>query len=456
MRKRKVVVFIAILLIITGIMALIHFHTRKEVPEGAIEVSFKEETYMVDVSELEFEQVTGIRVNGKGEEKAVEASGILLRDVLAGLGITEFTEVSVVADDSYSAVIMAEEIQNDLVAYLIQEEGEDRLRLVVFGDKDSKRSVSKVTQIVVENVGNVDLESSKDNGSEGKTAGAVTFTDDLGREVTVDHPQRVAALLGSFADMWVLAGGEVIASADDAWDDFHLDMPKDAVNLGQTKDLSLEKLFEAEPDFIIASAGTRIDVEWKEILESSGIPCCYFDVSGFDDYLRVFKICTEITGRADLYEKYGLAVQSQIEEVVAEADARVSENGAPKVLFLRTSATMIRAKNSEDSVLGEMLKELGCINIADSDESLLENVSVEHILQEDPEFIFFVEVGDDKDAIKEYVDQFINDNPVWQELTAVKTGRVYNLDKTLYNLKPNDRWGEAYEKLNELLSEGQK
>lgn len=103
-----------------------------------------------------------------------------------------------------------------------------------------------------------------------------------------------------------------------------------------------------------------------------------------------------------------------------------------------------------------MLKELGCINIADSDASLLENVSVEHILQEDPDFIFFVEVGDDTDAIKKHVDQFINDNPVWQELTAVKEGRVYNLDKTLYNLKPNDRWGEAYEKLNELLSEGQK
>ena len=42
----------------------------------------------------------------------------------------------------------------------------------------------------------------------------VTFTDDLGREVTVDNPQRVATLLGSFADMWVLAGGTVQASAD--------------------------------------------------------------------------------------------------------------------------------------------------------------------------------------------------------------------------------------------------
>ena len=82
------------------------------------------------------------------------------------------------------------------------------------------------------------------------TAEPVIFTDDLGRVITVEKPQRVAALLGSFADIWYLAGGEVIAAADDAWDDFDLPLPQDAVNLGMTKDLSLEKLFEADPDCI--------------------------------------------------------------------------------------------------------------------------------------------------------------------------------------------------------------
>ena len=36
--------------------------------------------------------------------------------------------------------------------------------------------------------------------------GAVTFTDALGRTVAVENPQRVAALLGSFADVWMLSG----------------------------------------------------------------------------------------------------------------------------------------------------------------------------------------------------------------------------------------------------------
>ena len=67
-----------------------------------------------------------------------------------------------------------------------------------------------------------------------------SFTDDLGRSVTVNQPQRVACLLGSFAQVWQLAGGDVIATADDAWEDFELTLPEDAVNLGMTKRLNTQ------------------------------------------------------------------------------------------------------------------------------------------------------------------------------------------------------------------------
>ena len=39
--------------------------------------------------------------------------------------------------------------------------------------------------------------------SASQTAG--TFTDDLGRQVTVDRPERVVCLIGSFADVWYLS-----------------------------------------------------------------------------------------------------------------------------------------------------------------------------------------------------------------------------------------------------------
>ena len=162
----------------------------------------------------------------------------------------------------------------------------------------------------------------------------VTFTDDLGRTVTVENPQRVAALLGSFAQVWYLAGGTVCASADDAWDDFDLPMAKDAVNLGMTKDLSLEKLLGAEPDFIIASANTSQHRQWQETLEATGTPTAYFDVADFEDYLRMLKICTDITGREDKYQEKGLAVQAQIDAVLARSAARL-DGGEGRLISLR-------------------------------------------------------------------------------------------------------------------------
>ena len=281
-----------------------------------------------------------------------------------------------------------------------------------------------------------------------------TFTDALGREVTVENPKRVAALLGSYADIWYLAGGEVIASADDAWDDFDLPLPEDAVNLGMTKELRLEQLFEANPDFVLASSNTKGNVEWLETLESVGITVAYFEVNDFSDYLNFLKICTNITGRSDLYEKNGLAIAEQIEEVISRSEARITQNGeAPTILSLRASSTFIRAKNSKDNVLGEMLASLGCVNIADHEESLLENLSIEQIILQDPDYIFFIQQGDNEEGTKENINSFIAENPAWSELTAVKEGRVYLLEKELYALKPNDRWAEALENLERILTD---
>lgn len=287
----------------------------------------------------------------------------------------------------------------------------------------------------------------------GPSDSAMTFTDDLGRTVTVEEPQRVAALLGSFADVWYLAGGTVIAAPDDAWEDFQLPLDENAVNLGDTKKKSLEALLAAEPDLILASSNTSQDLQWLEALEATGIPTLYFHVNDFDDYLRMLEICTTITGRQDLYQQNGLDLQLRIQQSISRNLSVIDHmDAAPTVLVLRASASGIWAKSSANNVLGEMLKSLGCANIADSDESLLENVSIEHILLADPDYIFFVQLGDDTSGTQANIQRFFDENPAWYTLTAVQEGRVYTLDKRMYSLKPNALWADAYEYLEEIVN----
>ena len=125
MKSNKIKILSVILVVFMFIFAVMHLNSREEVPENALQISTGDQTYLVDISKLEYEQVTGTRVNGKGDE-------------------------------------------------------------------NSKRSVSNVVQIMVE------------------YSSTYTFTDDLGRTVSVENPQKVAALLGSYADMWFWQEGQYL------------------------------------------------------------------------------------------------------------------------------------------------------------------------------------------------------------------------------------------------------
>lgn len=296
--------------------------------------------------------------------------------------------------------------------------------------------------------GNAPAQSEGPGGPEGAAGEAVTIVDDLGRTVSVQNPRRVAALIGSFADIWCLAGGAetLAATANDAWTSFE-GLPLDGVvNLGASKDLSLETLIAAQPDFIVASCNTELDLELMPVFEEMGIPTAYFEVSTFEQYLSMLERCTQITGDAQAYQDQGEAVRGQVEDALARADG-----SRPSVLYIRVSSSGCRVKNSRDNVLGEMLAALGCVNIADREGSLLEELSLEVILQEDPDYIFLVYQSADPSVAQAVADEMLRANPAWSTLRAVQEGRCHVMDQGLYNLKPNARWGQAYEELADIL-----
>ncbi|WP_251317049.1 ABC transporter substrate-binding protein [Flintibacter muris] len=276
---------------------------------------------------------------------------------------------------------------------------------------------------------------------------AVTFTDDLGRSVTVQQPERVAALIGSFADIWCLAGGQdtLVAAAGDTWTSFDLGLSEDVSNLGGVKEPNLELLLAAQPDLVLASCNTAADVELLEIFEQSNIPVAYFDIQSFDDYLQMLEICTRLTGCPENYQLYGLQVQQQVEQAIAR-----QKGEPPAILCMRATGSSCKVKGSTDFLLGEMLADLGCVNVADGS-SLLEDLSLEAIIAADPDYIFAVLQGADPTRAQDMLESSLLDNPAWSSLRAVREGRFYTLDHALYNLKPNARWGEAYQNLAQIL-----
>ena len=269
---------------------------------------------------------------------------------------------------------------------------------------------------------------------------AISFADDNGRSVSLAAaPARVLAPQSSFADMWVLAGGEVCATSQETFDEGVVSLAGDTVNVGSLKTPDLETILGAGVDFAILSSNIAEHADIGSALEGAGVPCAYFDVETFDDYLRVLKVFTGITGREDLYQQNGADVQARVEAAIARKEGRE----APTVLFLRAYST--------GEVSAEMLKDLGCINIADSEDSLLEDLSLEVILEQDPDFIFVTTMGASEEAAMASLDELLLSNPAWASLTAVQEGHFHLLPKDLFHLKPNARWGESYEILADYL-----
>lgn len=322
----------------------------------------------------------------------------------------------------------------DTVVAVKEEQSEEESRSTILEEKLEKE-VQKLTEEIIQ---------TEETG--------VTFMDDLGRTVTVERHDRVITLIGSFTDVWLLAGGEVVGAANDSWTSFDLNLGEDVVNIGSHLEPDIEKIIAAEPDLVIASANTEADLDMEKILTNAGITVAYFSVSNFNEYLNMLSICTDITGRADLFEKNGTEVQ----ELVDTARNRVNQRNlegkeAPHIVFFRASASSIKAKGSYGNVGGEILAELGCINIADEDDSLLDDLSMEAVIAANPDFIFVTTQGKDVEAIQQNITNTLLSNPAWNQLSAVKNGNFYVLEKELYNLKPNARWGEAYLKLADIL-----
>lgn len=277
---------------------------------------------------------------------------------------------------------------------------------------------------------------------------AVTFTDALGREITVESPRRVAAMIGSFADVWCLAGGKdtLVAASNNAWTSLDLGLDEGVIDLGAINEPNLELLFSAEPDLVLASSNTASNLELRESLERAGITVAYFDIQHFEDYLAMLKICTELTGREELYDENGLAVAGRVEAAVARQDG-----SAPSVVCLRISGTSCKVKGSSGTVLGEILADLGCVNVADRDSTLLDDLSLEAVMAADPDYVFAVFQGSDTGRAQKLLEETLLTDPAWNSLRAVRSGNFYLVEHELYNLKPNARWGEAYEKLADIL-----
>ena len=292
------------------------------------------------------------------------------------------------------------------------------------------------------------------NGSNEKTKTGVdyTFTDDLGNTVTVNDPQRVVTVMGSFAQIWCLAGGGdvLVGTTDDTIDARELGIDHEVTKIGSYMSPNVEKIIGCDPDLVILTGGSGYNADQKALedtFKENEITYCYFTVTHFEDYLHMLDICTDITGKKDLYKKNGTEVQERISKILKNEQV----SGSPSYLLMITYSGGIRPQASTTQT-GKMLNDLGAKNIIDDNASLLREFSMEKVIEIDPDYIFAISMGYSDQSAEEALQKLVEDDPAWNELTAVKSGNYFLLPRDMFQFKPNEKWDQAYKYLADIFN----
>lgn len=128
---KRTLIIISALAALTAVFAILHLNGRAADEKDTVLINGER----VSISELAVSEVKGEIVNGKGGKSEICAEGISLSEFFD-------CDLTVKAVDSYTAGISKDELDK---AYLIKDG--DMIRLVVFGDTDSKRNVKNVAEV---------------------------------------------------------------------------------------------------------------------------------------------------------------------------------------------------------------------------------------------------------------------------------------------------------------------
>lgn len=269
----------------------------------------------------------------------------------------------------------------------------------------------------------------------------IIFYDSREEGVELDvNPERVISLIASTTDLWLNAGGEVIATSEESYNQGLVDESIQLVSKG--KEVNVEAIVALNPDLVILSEDYPSHTKLAEVLDDANIDNILIKLDDFEDYYTMLEVFTQLTNRPDLFEKHGVQQADKIKTYVEQASTKPVQD----ILLLRAYSSGISAKVS-DNFVGGMLDSLNTHNIANDATILLDELNLEVILDKDPDKIFITTMGKNADATMEYLEANLMSHPIYQNLSAVKNNQVYILEQELFHYRPNEQWALAYEKL---------
>ena len=290
----------------------------------------------------------------------------------------------------------------------------------------------------------------------GARAGGVprVITDSAGRLVAIPgHPERVIALNASNLGLYYASGGNVVGRvATNMLPPDMAEKVRGIPTVGMPPRPDVAKIIAMKPDLVLGMHAPMHHT-LAAVLEKTGIPVLLQALEHYTDVLNTLRLYGELSGKPE-------QAAGKIDEIENRRRELVRLHGgtpSPKVLILWGIDNGLYTAFSR-SFVGDLVKRLGGVNVADMALAVDENLSyvpfrLEVFAPFRPDVILLVNHGAGSLAATRFY-QELAAQPAWQRLTAVRQQAVYQLPYHLFAVNPGPQLGEALGVLADYLYKG--
>ncbi|MCX8173926.1 MAG: cobalamin-binding protein [Thermoplasmata archaeon] len=273
--------------------------------------------------------------------------------------------------------------------------------------------------------------------SEREKGGELTVVDDMGRVVKLSLPvTRVVSTAPSNTEiLFAIGAGDFVVGVDN-----YSDYPAEALNLTKVGDfvsLNVELIYSLKPDVVFAYYGQRAGIER---LSELGIPVITIRPQTLEDVLNEIMLIGTVCGKREKAENLMNELRQRI-NIVVNLTQNLGDNERPRVYYECWNSPYISA--GPGSFMNDLIRIAGGTNIAANASRDYPVLAEEFILYANPEIIITSSMNLD-------TPEKIMQRPNWQNIDAVKHGKVYAVDDNLIS-RAGPRIVDGLETLAKLI-----
>ncbi|WP_078379020.1 ABC transporter substrate-binding protein [Sutcliffiella halmapala] len=292
-------------------------------------------------------------------------------------------------------------------------------------------------------------ESSSDVENIGKQQGEnhYSITDLADQIITFPSvPERIAALSNGDMDIIYALGGELVGRPNST-DEIAIPEAKDVEQIGTTHEIDLEKLTLVRPDVVLGN----VQMNSKDVptIQSLGSQMVLTHAQSVED----IKAQVELFGNMLQKQDKAIEIISTIDQKITDVKNTASKEKVRVLLVYGAPGTYMAAL--PNSLSGNLLELAGAENIASNFPSLeaypqYAQMNTERIVEANPQYILLMSHGNPEEVKVGFMKE-MEQNAAWNQLDAVKEGRVEVLPSNLFGTNPGTKVIEALDLLVELF-----